>query len=127
MTKDGETFYYFFNKSGNQNSADDYGKALTATVKDGYLYGRDGRCLTADDGNSYAVYAVADISAAGIEVFGKTGDDRVITVDAPNADMDAAYVIVSRSGRIKQNGTATIDGIKYKIDKYKVVNSEVID
>ena len=44
-----------------------------------------------------------------------------------NKDMDAAYVIVSRSGRIKQNGTATIDGIKYKIDKYKVVNSEVID
>ena len=127
VTKDGETFYYYFNKTGNQNTATNYGKALTSTVKDGYLYGKDGKCLTADDGNSYAVYAVADISASGIEVFGKTGDDRVITVDAPNADMDAAYVIVSKSGRIKQNGTATIDGIKYKIDKYKVVNSEVID
>ena len=151
VTKDGETFYYYFNKSGNQNTTGSYGKALTSTVKDGYLYGKDGSCLTADDGNSYAVYRVSDLAEAhfdnatdsnneegtlasvnGIKLAGKSGAGSIITT-APHADtvdgsrIEEAFVVVSKSGRIKQNGTATIDGIKYSIKDYKVVNTTPID
>ncbi len=149
VTKDGETFYYYFNKSGNQNTATNYGKALTSTVKDGYLYGRDGKCLTADDGNSYALYRVSDIKenhyetatdlqnstnnavqTEGIKIAGKSGASSIIT-DAPHPDTTAAvndvYVVVSQSGRIKQSGTATIDGVRYTIKDYKVIDNVAID
>ena len=62
----------------------------------------------------------------GIKLVGKTGVASVITDEAPEG-MSDAFVIVSRSGRIKQNGTATIDGIRYKLDGYKVTNMDVID
>ncbi len=145
VTKDGETFYYYFNKTGNQNTAVNYGKALTSTVKDGYLYGKDGKCLTADDGNSYALYRVSEIEEGhyatatdlpsttvttktdGIKIAGKT---TIIDSSIPaGADegVDAAYVVVSQSGRIKQSGTATIDGVRYTIKDYKVINTKAID
>ncbi len=146
VTKDGETFYYYFNKTGNQNTAVNYGKALTSTVKDGYLYGKDGRCLTADDGNSYALYKVTDIwedhyetatdldnddhtavQRKGIKIAGKTGAASIIDGVKPTDDVDDAYVVVSQSGRIKQSGTATIDGIRYTIKDYKVTNTKAID
>ena len=144
VTKDGETFYYYFNKTGNQNTSADYGVALHSTVKDGYLYGKDGRCLTNDDGNSYSVYKVADIgenhhvnsddrtgaTEFGIKLSGKSGDTSIITTDA-HADAVAGIgdtcVVVSKSGRIKQSGTATIDGIRYTIKDYKVINTKAVD
>lgn len=145
VTKDGETFYYYFNKTGNQNTAADYGVALHSTVKDGYLYGRDGRCLVNDDGNSYSVYKVSDIAEThfvnsddrtgatetGIKLSGKSGDtsiiDESVTEEATKNGVDTAYVVVSRSGRIKQSGTATIDGIRYTIKDYKVINTKAVD
>ena len=146
VTKDGETFYYYFNKTGNQNTAVNYGKALTSTVKDGYLYGRDGRCLTADDGNSYALYRVDAIEEGhyatttdlpsttvttktpGIKIATKTTIiDSNVPDEAQKNGVDAAYVVVSQSGRIKQSGTATIDGVRYTIKDYKVINTKAID
>lgn len=131
VTKDGETFHYYFNKSGNTNDATNYGKALTSEVKDGYLYGRDGRCVTADDGNAYAIYAVEAVGNDAEEI--KLPGDKVINDDIPGTTntqddaMNGAYVIVSRTGRIKQSGTATIDGVRYTIKDYKVTGQRVID
>ncbi|MCI9048620.1 MAG: hypothetical protein HFG71_15475, partial [Hungatella sp.] len=148
IEEDGETFYYYFNKTGNQNTAEDYSRALTSTVKDGYLYGTSGRCLTADNGNTYAIYRVADIAEThyynssdkllatagadnttgfGIKISGKTGATSIIDTTFDQAQVDAAYVVVSQSGRIKQSGTATIDGVRYTIKDYKVTNTKAID
>ena len=145
VTKDGETFYYYFNKTGNQNTAVNYGKALTSTVKDGYLYGKDGKCLTADDGNSYALYRVSEIEEGhyatatdlpsttvttktdGIKIAGKTTIIDSSIPEGADEGVDAAYVVVSQSGRIKQSGTATIDGVRYTIKDYKVINTKAID
>ena len=139
VTTDGDTYYYYFNKAGNTNTAGDFGMALTSTVKDGYLYGRNGRCLAAEDGNSFAVYEVSNIGKYNdgtglyeIKLPGKTGGtekviDSTIPDEAKKADVDAAYIVVSKTGRIKQSGTATIDGIKYTIKNYKVVNTNAID
>ena len=150
VTKDGETFYYYFNKSGNQNTSANYGVALTSTVKDGYLYGRNGRCLTNDDGNSYTVYKVDDIAELhwantadtdpedgttpvnGIKLSGKSTvitnavhDDASDEVKAEGTSNTC--IVVSKSGRIKQSGTATIDGIRYTIKDYKVINTKAVD
>ena len=145
VTEDGETFYYYFNKTGNQNNSENYGKALVSTVKDGYLYGTNGRCLTADNGNSYAVYKVDDIKGdhylnakdmptetettpvQGIKIAGKSGATSIIDTDYDSTAVDGAYVVVSQSGRIKQSGTATIDGVRYTIKNYKVTNTKAID
>ena len=139
VTTDGDTYYYYFNKAGNTNTAGDFGMALTSTVKDGYLYGKNGRCLAAEDGNSFAVYEVSNIGKYNdgtglyeIKLPGKTGGtekviDSTIPDEAKKADVDAAYIVVSKTGRIKQSGTATIDGIKYTIKNYKVVNTNAID
>ena len=148
IEEDGETFYYYFNKTGNQNTAEDYGRALTSTVKDGYLYGKSGRCLTADNGNTYAIYRVADIAEThyqngsdkvltaagadntpgfGIKISGKTGAASIIDTTFDSTQVDGAYVVVSQSGRIKQSGTATIDGVRYTIKDYKVTNTKAID
>ena len=128
VTKDGETFYYYFNKTGNSNNATNYGKALVSAVKDGYLYGRDGRCLTADDGNSYAIYRVSDVATNGVITINPGANAKTITTDAPdNSAVTTAYIVVSKTGRIKQSGTATIDGVKYTISNYKVTDSKVID
>ncbi len=100
VTQDGETSYYYFNKKDSK--ASNYGKALTNSIKDGYLYGPDGRCIEAEDGNSYEVYTLT----------------RPVTMeDKVNKGVinSGERVIVSKTGKIKQNGTVTIDGVKYTV------------
>ena len=100
ITVDGDTYYYYFSKDSTYP-----GYAYTNVVKDGYLYGQDGKCVVADDGNSYMEYIlpenVIDMSKKDGTFFAKTGDS----------------VIVSRTGKVKTTGTVTIDGTKYTIKK----------
>ena len=45
--------------------------------------------------------------------------------------MDDLYVVVSKTGKVKKNGTVTIDGVKYTIGgdncPYAVSRTEVLD
>ncbi len=63
----------------------------------------------------------------GIKIAGKSGATSIIDTDYDSTAVDGAYVVVSQSGRIKQSGTATIDGVRYTIKNYKVTNTKAID
>ena len=116
ITQDGETSYYYFEKN---SKADDYGRAYTNAIKDGYLYGRNGKCIVAEDGNSYEVYQLPEI---------------VTIKDSVNSSKEipeGASVVVSKTGKVKKNGTVTIDGVKYTIGggdrPYQVTDTKVLD
>ena len=137
ITDDGDTNYYYFSKD-NKN----YGSALYSTIKDGYLYGADGKCVVSEDDNNYAVIPVwgsGDSNTGIITIQGKKvnkdddvpkrsyGDDYLKAIAPVNKDGNPNYVVVSRTGKIKQSGKVTIDGVRYTISDYVVISSEVID
>ncbi len=115
VTQEGETSYYYFEKN---SKAADYGKAYTNAIKDGYLYGADGKCVVAEDNNSYEVYQLTEAVAIKDSVNGK---------EVPANE----YVVVSKTGKVKKNGTVTIDGVKYTIGggdrPYQVTDTKVLD
>jgi glucan-binding YG repeat protein len=112
ITKDGETYYYYFSKDSKYP-----GYAYTNAVQDGYLYGSDGKCIMAEDGNSYMLYTLpTDIYNRNK----KNADGTPVVLE------EGKSVIVSRTGKIKTSGTATIDGVKYTVDsKTSTVNEEL--
>ena len=94
VTKDGETNYYYFNKST--------GKALESTVKDGVVYGADGKRIQADDGNS----------------------NELVTLEYDLKDVNGNVVvkantqfIVSSTGKLRTSGSVKVDGVYYDVDK----------
>ncbi len=116
ITKDGETFYYYFSKDSTYP-----GYSYTNAVQDGYLYGEDGKCIMAESGNSHMVYQLPeDVWVMNTrESNGKPR--RIIPADS--------MVVVSRTGKIKTSGTVTIDGVKYTIDNstYTIKDANPID
>lgn len=89
---DGEKDYYYFSKTG---------QAYQNRLIDGSIYQEDGKRLDAEDGSTYQVYDVTDISKDG------TADNKVI-----------GPVIVSASGRVKQSGSVKIDGNTWVVKDY---------
>ena len=117
ITKDGEIFYYYFSKDTNYP-----GYAYTDMIQDGYLYGSDGKCVTADAGNSYTVYELPN----PVWIMNK----KDATTGIPSVEIPAnSRVIVSRTGKVKTGGTVTIDGVKYTIDNanYTIKDEKPID
>ena len=107
VTDDGETFYYHFDKTT--------GKAYKNSVKDGILYGADGKRIAADDGNANMVYTTED-------------DIKVIKSNAVYTEIPAdSEIIVSSSGKVRTSGSVKIDGVRYTVENYIVTNVEVID
>jgi len=92
---DGDVNYYYFDKST--------GKALTKVVKDGVVYGEDGKRIQADDGNSNELVTLD----YDIEYTKATGG--VIAKGTP--------FIVSSTGKLRTSGTVKVDGVYYDVDK----------
>ena len=115
VTQEGETSYYYFEKNSKDSN---YGKAYTDAIKDGYLYGTDGKCVAAEDGNSYEVYTLtADVDVKD----GSVSNNDTKKVSA------GARVVVSRTGKVKKNGSVTIDGIRYTINGYEITDERDIN
>ena len=104
VTKDGEDFYYYFDKTT--------GRAVTDVVKDGIIYGHDGERIDAEDGNTNAIVTL-DYPVA----YSKSEVDVVIdgkTVKGIPASTDHE-IIVSATGKLRTSGTVKVDGVRYKI------------
>ena len=96
---DGETYYYYFDKST--------GRALTNEVKDGVLYGSDGKRIQADDGNANMLYETGSWIKYKNEWI-KPG----------------SMVIVSSTGKLRISGVVRVDGVKYEIKKDAVTDPD---
>jgi len=101
VTEDGDTDYYYFDSKRG-------GAALTSTVKDGIVYGKDGKRMNADDGNSNQIRLVEDAMYDY-----KTGK---VLVPA-NSE-----IIVTSAGKLRTSGTIKIEG-----DKFEVVQGTKVD
>ena len=100
VTEDSETFYYYFDSN-------DGGKALVNTVKDGIVYGPDGKRMDADDGNSNQIKT---LTAALKYKKVKVGEDyEWITIPA------GTDIIVTSSGKLRTSGTVKIEGDKWTV------------
>ena len=98
---DGENYYYNFAKSG---------KAYTNHIIDNSLYMANGVRVDSDESRS---------------VFEITSNDfsEDITVNKSSVTLtEGDRVIVSSSGKLKKSGTVTIDGTKYTLSDYKIVD-----
>ena len=99
---EGEDETYYFKKNG---------QAYTNALVSGAIYDSEGKRVDAEDGAAYMLYTTeADIT-----------DDDGTTVLIP----EGTQVIVNRSGSVKKNGSAEVDGVDYDIDNY--VATEDID
>jgi len=94
VTDDGETNYYYFDSKRG-------GAALINTVKDGIVYGKDGKRMDADDGNSNQIKTVED------DLYDyKTGKVLV---------PDGSEIIVTSAGKLRTNGTVKSEGDKFEV------------
>lgn len=99
---EGEDETYYFKKNG---------QAYTNALVSGAIYDSEGKRVDAEDGAAYMLYTTeADIT-----------DDDGTTVLIP----EGTQAIVNRSGSVKKNGSAEVDGVDYDIDNY--VATEDID
>lgn len=116
VEEEGDNYYYYFDKNG---------KAYTDSIADGTLYGTDGTRISADDGNSYKVITLGSTEnlASTIKEKGKTTPLNVTGAENPSN----AQLIVNKSGKVKQSGTVTIDGVKYTLKGYVVTESKNVD
>ena len=94
VTEDGDTDYYYFDSKRG-------GAALINTVKDGIIYGTDGKRMNADDGNSNQIKSV-DVNLYDY----KTGKVLV------PADSE---IIVTSAGKLRSSGTIKIEGDKFEV------------
>ena len=100
VTEDGDTNYYYFDSKQG-------GKALTNAIKDGIVYGKDGKRMDADDGNSNQIKYIEDDLV-------DAKDNKTVLVK------EGSTIIVTSAGKIRTaNTTVKIEG-----DKYKVVKGE---
>lgn len=95
---DGENYYYYFEKSS--------GAAFTNAIVDSCLYGENGARVNADEGKEIYVTEFAAVERKS------NGKATGITVPA------GSEVVVSTSGKLKKNGTVTIDGQKWSVKDY---------
>ena len=100
---DGETYNYYFDKTT--------GRAITAVVKDGVVYGEDGDRIDAEDGNTNAIVSV-DYPIA----YSKSKVDVVINGKTVKGIPANHEFIVSSSGKLRTSGTVKVDGVKYQIN-----------
>ncbi len=130
IEKDGETSYYYFSKDKTYP-----GYAYINAIQDGYLYGNDGRCITADDGNNYMVFNVtADIRIMNKAKANTSDGTRAViepttTVTAKDGSTTTvnSRIIVSKTGKVRTSGTVTIDGVKYTVANSVVIDEQVVD
>ena len=99
VTEDGETSYYYFDSKAG-------GAALINTVKDGIVYGPDGKRMDADDGNSNQI--------KHIDVALREYRTKEILVPAESD------IIVTSAGKLRQNNST----VKIEGDKFQVVKGE---
>ena len=100
VTEDGDTNYYYFDSKQG-------GKALTNAIKDGIVYGKDGKRMDADDGNSNQIKYIEDDLV-------DAKDNKTVLVK------EGSTIIVTSAGKMRTaNTTVKIEG-----DKYKVVKGE---
>ena len=123
-----DKIYYFSETSGDpkgsmvtkkvQKTTDDIvdnycfksnGQGAENEIVNGVLYGANGKRVDAED----AAWRVVDLSDA--EVWGtKVLSDKKDSKGNP-VNLAGKCVIVNASGRVKESGTVTIDGVKYYI------------
>ena len=96
VTEDSETFYYYFDSK-------DGGRALINTVKDGIVYGEDGKRFEANDGNSNQLRELpADLN------YKKAKDGSWIKIKARTP-------VIVTSAKLRTSGTVKIEGDRWKI------------
>ena len=94
VTDDGETNYYYFDSKRG-------GAALVNMVKDGIVYGTDGRRMDADDGNANQIREIDEPLRDA-----KTGK---IMVPA------GSKIVVTSAGKLRTNSNVKIEGDKFDI------------
>ena len=100
VTEDGDTNYYYFDSKQG-------GKALTNAIKDGIVYGKDGKRMDVDDDNSNQIKYIEDDLV-------DAKDNKTVLVK------EGSTIIVTSAGKMRTaNTTVKIEG-----DKYKVVKGE---
>ncbi len=120
---DGDKEYFYFQKDGS---------AYTSIVKDGVVYGNDGKRIDADNGSSWDTYTTEyDIEyskgTAGVSVINTDGSTRSVatgsTATAVKGIPAGTQIIISSSGKLKTSGSVKIDDYWYKIqaDGYTAV------
>ena len=114
VVDDGETYNYYFDKST--------GRAITAIVKDGVVYGDDGDRIQADDGNSNEIVSV-DYAIA----YSKSKVDVVIDGKTVKGIPAHSRFIVSSSGKLRTSGTVKVDGIRYQVNSANWTLKELED
>ena len=107
ITYDGDDYVYNFKSSGD---------ACRNQIEKGSLYDNRGVRVDAEDGNSYSKYDISYI------IDRSTNDD--VEKEAPIIIKGKKHVegtvIVSSSGKIKEKGNITIDGVTYVVEDYVV-------
>ena len=115
VTDDSDTDYYYFDKST--------GAALRRQVKDGVVYGDDGKRIQADDGNTNEIMSVdypIAYSKSQVVAYTYVDEETGKNVDVMGIPAGQEF-IVSSTGKLRTSGTVKVDGTKYKIttDKEK--------
>lgn len=105
---EGESHTYYFDKKT--------GRAYTNMIVDGCLYKANGVRVEADNGNKKEIYYI-DSSDFTKEVSDKK--DKSISLASGTG------VVVSRTGKLKKNGTVKVDGTRYRIKNYAI--EEVVE
>jgi len=97
LEEDAEVFNYCFDKAG---------KAYANAIKNGVLYGEDGKRIQAEDGNKYEIIT----TSAAITYYDKTVSNQYVTIPANST------LLVNASGKIRTStGNVTIEDIKYLV------------
>jgi hypothetical protein len=120
VTKDGETYYYYFDKTN--------GYAIVNEVKDGIVYGVDGERVAADDGNSNMLVTLSEdlVYSKGTDTI--TVTDRVSgKVSTTNGIAKDNDIIVSSTGKLRVSGTVKIDGVQYKVSNGVATFEKYVD
>ena len=110
VVDDGETYHYYFDKNT--------GAAVTNAVIDGYLYGKDGKRVDADNGNANEIVTIPE----DVEI--RKGSSNTVTDTIPAG----SEVIVTSNGKVKtsESGYTKVDGEQYKVIKSKDAPWKVI-
>lgn len=87
------------------------GEAYVSCMADGYIYDDGGRMLRGD--------GLTEVMSVPFDIYRKGAEEE----DAPIIPYGCEF-IVTKAGKVKKNGTTTIDGIKYKTENYIVVDTD---
>lgn len=98
-----DTYHYYFWNNG---------QAYTNYIVDGSLYGPLGNRIN-EEGGGYRPYPLPTWITVSEKGSGNTYSDCTF--------------LVNDSGKLKKNGTVTIDGVRYTVEHYKVVKEEAAD